>query len=142
MSVYRELAGELQAARAHANVLRSKNQQLQAHNLALRQEIERLATATDRARALAERSERESGQQVVSLPMPRLAPEEDDPPASPPSPPSLAAAADGEAAETGGKKRLGLAALAIAIAILFSGLGFAAMRALTTSDPIYPQQRR
>lgn len=142
MSVYRELAGELQATRAHTNVLKSKNQQLQQHNLELRQEIEALVAAADRVRALAERSGRESSQPVVSLPMPQLSLKREAAPTPPENPAATPppATAIGSAVRSVGLGSWIVLAATVGSVVLFSGLGFVAARFLI-SPPSQQQQR-
>ncbi|GAB4230800.1 MAG: hypothetical protein Kow00121_59520 [Elainellaceae cyanobacterium] len=54
ISVYRELAAELQATRAMVNSLNQKNQELTLHNQKLRQEILRFAQAAMNLKVLVE----------------------------------------------------------------------------------------
>lgn len=148
LSVYRELAGELQAARAHANVLKGKNQQLRQYNQELRQEIDSLIAVTDRMRALAQRPEQDLGQKEVSLPLPPLAFENahvGTPQAASSEmaretarTPERASAAKAERLEKSG---WGLAGVTLAIALLFAGLGFMALRPLESLQTT-PQQLR
>lgn len=145
LSVYRDLAGELQAARALANVLKGKNQQLQQHNRELQQEIEALAAVTDRIRTLAQRSDGELNPQEASLPMPPLSLERSaagtlDPDKAPSTPAVKLAsvAAETSSETTPDRSGWGLASVTLAIALLFASLGFMALRPMT--HPEAPQQ--
>lgn len=145
LSVYRDLAGELQAARALASVLRGKNQQLKQHNRELQQEIDTLAAVTDRIRALAQRSEGELERSEVSLPMSPVSLEDSAPAAASTAkataPTPTVKLAPVPAATGTRSAGWGLAAVTLAIALLFAGLGFMALRPLTLPQQT-PQQDR
>jgi len=150
LSVYRDLAGELQATRALASVLKGKNQQLQQHNRELQHEIETLAAITDRIRTLAQRSEKEFDPQEVSLPMLSLSAENSasealdtnkaNEVAFPTPVIKLASVAETSPELTPEQgEGWGFAAITLAIALLFASLGFMALRPVTS--PQAPQQQ-